>query len=125
MELAFRNENGEESNVQYRKRHGDLEDIFAICLTKSVNMFSGREMMGRGKMLIDLRETGRLGMSGECLIDAGARHGELENRIGISEEITNAKLMKGGEESHQGKKNLTSTSTAFRKRSQGVSRKSL
>ena len=69
-----------------------LKDMFAIYLTREVNMFSGREMAGCKKMLNDLREIGKLNANEERLMDSNARHGWLARRIEISDEITRAKL---------------------------------
>ena len=57
-------------------------------------MFPASEMADRKKMPMGLREIGKLHADAECLMDSDARLGELENRIAISEEITNAKLIK-------------------------------
>ena len=75
-------------------------------------------MVGRAKMLKGLREIEKLNADEECLMNLNARVWGLENRIGIIEEIANAKLTQSEEESHQRKKNLTSTGTALRKRLQ-------
>ena len=66
--------------------------MFAIYMVSEANLFSGREEMeGRAKMLKDLRAIGKLNVGKECLMELDARLGELEGRIAIGDEITNAK----------------------------------
>ena len=83
----------------------NLKDMPASCLTREYNMFPGREIAGRTKMLQDLREIGKLGTNEERLINPNARHG-VRNRISISGEITNAKLMRGEVEMANRKENV-------------------
>ena len=66
----------------------------ASSLDKEANMFSGGEMADRTKMTHGLREIGKFTADAECLMDLDARLWELENRIAIFDEITNAKLVK-------------------------------
>ena len=49
-------------------------------------------MFERPKMLNGIREIGKLNVSGECLMGLNARRVGLENRIALSDEITNAKI---------------------------------
>ena len=72
----------------------NLEDTSVRYLTREVDMFPGSEMVDRAEMLNDIREMGKLNAGAECLIDPNGGLGELENRIAISDEITNAKLLK-------------------------------
>ena len=72
--------------------------MFASYLVKAVDVFSGREMSDRQKMLSDLGGVGRLGVNTECIIDPNSRLGELDNRIAIFDESANAKLMNDKEE---------------------------
>ena len=85
-------------------------------------MFSGREMVGRAKTPIGLWEIVKFDANEECLTELNARLGELENRIAISGEITNAKLMGEKEELQNRKTNLASKITTIRKRLQWSSK---
>ena len=57
-------------NMENNMAH--LEDMFASYLTIADNMFSGREMADRTKMLNGIREILKLNVSGEFLIDPNA-----------------------------------------------------
>ena len=73
----------------------NLEDMCASYLTGESIMFSVSEMVCRKEMLNGIKEIGKLNAGEECLMELNARHAELENRIAIFDEITNAKLSKG------------------------------
>ena len=51
-------------------------------------------MGDKKKMLTGMGGIGKLYASEECPTELNSRHGELENRISISEKITNGKLTK-------------------------------
>ena len=53
----------------------NLQEMFTCYLTKLGDMFPGREMAGRQKMLNDLREIGKLYSGEECLRESNARLG--------------------------------------------------
>ena len=55
----------------------NLLDTFANYLTKEANMFPGRAMVVRAKMLNDLGEIGKLSLRAECLADWDASIGKL------------------------------------------------
>ena len=72
----------------------NLKDTSPSYLARAVDMFPEREKVGSKKMLSDLKEIAQLNVSGECLMELNARHGELDNRIAIGGKIANAKLTK-------------------------------
>ena len=71
----------------------NLKDMFTGYLTRSSNMFDGREMADSKKMLNHMGEIEKLRAVDERLRELNARLAELENRIAISDEIANSKLM--------------------------------
>ena len=69
-------------------------------------------------MSTGIKEIEKLNADAEYLIDMDARHGELENRIAISDKIANVKLTQEKKETDDRKDALGRKNTAMRNRLQ-------
>ena len=92
----------------------NLKDMSTSYLDGEVKIFAGWGMSGWAKISNDLRDIGKSNGGEEWLADLTERLGELENRIEIIDEITNAKLMKEKGEMAKRKGNLEKQNTTLR-----------
>ena len=72
----------------------NLKDMVANYVTAELSMFSGREVGGSAKMSNGPRDIEKSNANEGYIADLGEGVGELENRLSISDKITNAELMK-------------------------------
>ena len=110
-------ERGEDRMNSIGNAMANLKDISTSYLAWEANMFSGRQMAGREKMLNDLSEIEKSNADEECVTELNARLGSIANRIEISDE-NERKINESKERNGKKKGKFREANTTLRNRLQ-------